>query len=544
MENDADTERTGGRSGTNTEDEDMDAESSNNEVEMETANTSATNSDGGTAEPAPSAPGTARVVHRPVAVADPQALSPHTHTDSLSLPTNGPGMGMGIGMGMGMGLEVDVLAAVNMVMTHEGVAAFEGTQFGGEAANAAAAEAVARAGREGIMEEETPRAVLRNMSERVHPSAMGAAAAAAGELGQVDEEMRDARPNPEDHRSPSRTPSRSRATSENPMNVDNPTPTHTTVGIPPANNLAGRPTETRPATTFEDNVALGGGETTIGGPTDALGVPRMIPNQINPHDLGPHAPQAAVATAQAIAAANAAAVNANRNRFRVMVGDAGPFRQEDVLRALQLLAYLTKYPHVRQEFYKKRVHMPPGMGVPLGSGGTERPAGMQMNVGRLDATTSGSTMAQIAPAIATVQSGQMPQITTLFSLVERFTFRPSMSHLSLNPSVMIPTIPPEIQSWAAVIMRNACRKDDSQGGIRQCANMTCGKWERTPREFAKCRRYVYLFLSNLACAHHFVAGAEKPSIAGRNVKARHGAWVIGTGAVLVKENQDRFHRRI
>jgi hypothetical protein len=76
----------------------------------------------------------------------------------------------------------------------------------------------------------------------------------------------------------------------------------------------------------------------------------------------------------------------------------------------------------------------------------------------------------------------------LFSLVERFTFRPSMSHLSLNPALMIPTIPPEIQSWAAVIMRNACRKDDSQGGIRQCANMTCGKWERSPREFAKCRR--------------------------------------------------------
>jgi len=37
-------------------------------------------------------------------------------------------------------------------------------------------------------------------------------------------------------------------------------------------------------------------------------------------------------------------------------------------------------------------------------------------------------------------------------------------------------------------MRNACRKDESRGGIRQCANMTCGKWEKTPREFAKCRR--------------------------------------------------------
>jgi len=37
-------------------------------------------------------------------------------------------------------------------------------------------------------------------------------------------------------------------------------------------------------------------------------------------------------------------------------------------------------------------------------------------------------------------------------------------------------------------MRNACRKDDSRGGIRQCANMLCGRWESYPREFAKCRR--------------------------------------------------------
>ncbi|KNZ80768.1 MYND-type zinc finger protein samB [Termitomyces sp. J132] len=37
-------------------------------------------------------------------------------------------------------------------------------------------------------------------------------------------------------------------------------------------------------------------------------------------------------------------------------------------------------------------------------------------------------------------------------------------------------------------MRNACRKDESRGGIRQCANMLCGRWEAYPREFAKCRR--------------------------------------------------------
>ncbi|CAG8446375.1 3357_t:CDS:2 [Ambispora leptoticha] len=48
--------------------------------------------------------------------------------------------------------------------------------------------------------------------------------------------------------------------------------------------------------------------------------------------------------------------------------------------------------------------------------------------------------------------------------------------------------PQEIQYWAGVIMRNACRKDESRGGIRQCAYMACGKWESYAREFAKCRR--------------------------------------------------------
>ncbi|KAF8751901.1 MYND finger [Rhizoctonia solani] len=48
--------------------------------------------------------------------------------------------------------------------------------------------------------------------------------------------------------------------------------------------------------------------------------------------------------------------------------------------------------------------------------------------------------------------------------------------------------PHEIQYWAGVIMRNACRKDDQRGGIRQCVNMLCGRSEEFLREFAKCQR--------------------------------------------------------
>ncbi|KAI8063721.1 uncharacterized protein B0P05DRAFT_555419 [Gilbertella persicaria] len=90
-------------------------------------------------------------------------------------------------------------------------------------------------------------------------------------------------------------------------------------------------------------------------------------------------------------------------------------REEDVLLCLQLLAYLSKYPHIRNTFYASQV----------------------------------------------------------FSVVEKFCHR-------IHPG--------PIQYWAGVIMRNACRKDEGRGGIRKCANMTCGKWETQPREFAKCRR--------------------------------------------------------
>ncbi|CAM0140310.1 unnamed protein product [Umbelopsis sp. WA50703] len=98
--------------------------------------------------------------------------------------------------------------------------------------------------------------------------------------------------------------------------------------------------------------------------------------------------------------------------------DATLHREEDILLSLQLLAYISKYPHLRIYFHE---HTP----------------------------------------------------CNVFSLVEKFTHR-------LHP--------PAIQYWAGVIMRNACRKDETRGGVRQCAFMQCGRWERFPREFAKCRR--------------------------------------------------------
>lgn len=128
---------------------------------------------------------------------------------------------------------------------------------------------------------------------------------------------------------------------------------------------------------------------------------------------------------------------------------SGPlrFRDEDVLLSLQLLAYLSKYPHVRAIFHSSAVaSLPLPPAHPCRSG----PAGQQaMNV---------------------------------FSLVEAFTFKPA------SDDPFTPRHSSEVQYWAGVIMRNACRKDDARGGIRQCANMRCVKWEQYAREFAKCRR--------------------------------------------------------
>ena len=164
-----------------------------------------------------------------------------------------------------------------------------------------------------------------------------------------------------------------------------------------------------------------------------------------------------------------------------------PHRDEDVLSALQLLAYLSKYPHVRQAFYQPRTSFHPATATlrpqatqqsqqPVPTAGPSRgkdAASTTSSTGffKAFASRSGKEKASAAaqPAPAPVAPAT-PRQTNVFSLVERFTFRPSSHEYDLpNPP---PTLPPEIQYWAGVIMRNACRKDDSRGGIRQCANST------------------------------------------------------------------------
>jgi hypothetical protein len=171
----------------------------------------------------------------------------------------------------------------------------------------------------------------------------------------------------------------------------------------------------------------------------------------------------------------------------------GPYRDEDVLLGLQLLAYLSKYPHVRQAFYKTRASFHPAAAptvppppaphrsslpdihnptsVPsIATPSTEQRHGFLRALATVrgkDKRPSGSDVVRSAEPTPTPPPPP-PRMVNVFSLVERFTFRPSSSECEMPG--MPPPLPPDIQYWAGVIMRNACRKDDTRGGIRQCAN--------------------------------------------------------------------------
>lgn len=130
-------------------------------------------------------------------------------------------------------------------------------------------------------------------------------------------------------------------------------------------------------------------------------------------------------------------------------------REEDVLMSLQLLAYVSKYCGLRTYFQKS--HLVPKLSL-------------GMNLAALDADeeTIDSEDCDVSD-----EEYILPNDFNLFPLVEKFTVRYHST---------------DMQYWAGVVMRNLCRKDDTRGGIRQCAYYQCGKWEEYTRQFAKCRR--------------------------------------------------------
>ena len=130
-------------------------------------------------------------------------------------------------------------------------------------------------------------------------------------------------------------------------------------------------------------------------------------------------------------------------------------RDEDVLMSLQLLAYVSKYCNLRSYFQQS--HLVPKLKI-------------GQDIRLLDDGDHESIMEDDAEE---QEEYLLPDDYNIFPLVEKFTVR----HHSKD-----------MQYWAGVVMRNLCRKDDSRGGIRQCAHYRCGKWEEYTRQFAKCRR--------------------------------------------------------
>ncbi|KAM5448405.1 hypothetical protein MaudCBS49596_005495 [Microsporum audouinii] len=145
-------------------------------------------------------------------------------------------------------------------------------------------------------------------------------------------------------------------------------------------------------------------------------------------------------------------------------------RDEDVLLALQLLAYVSKYCNLRTYFQK--THLVPRLKI-----GKELEMLDEANPLPASSAHRARTPTS-APQTAEETQEEMeeyilPDDFNIFPLVEKFTVR---HHTK------------DMQYWACVVMRNLCRKDDSRGGIRQCAYYKCGKWEEFQRQFAKCRR--------------------------------------------------------
>lgn len=129
-------------------------------------------------------------------------------------------------------------------------------------------------------------------------------------------------------------------------------------------------------------------------------------------------------------------------------------RDEDVVWALEILAFVSKYAYLKP--YLQQTHLLPS------SGNDEETMEDVYDYDSYDFACQDD----VAPEY------RMSPLN-IFPIVERFTARKDAR---------------EIPYWAGIIMRNSCRKDESRGGIRQCANFECGKWEEYPRHFAKCRR--------------------------------------------------------
>lgn len=193
-------------------------------------------------------------------------------------------------------------------------------------------------------------------------------------------------------------------------------------------------------------------------------------------------------------------------------------RDEDVLMSLQLLAYVSKYCYLRSYFQQS--HLVPRLKI----GNDLRLLDPDYNPATHPAPTQEELDDEWDNEFVK-KPGEKPY--NIFPLIEKFTAKPSSSRHSSNPSSPQQG---DMQYWAGVVMRNLCRKDESRGGIRQCAYWQCGKWEEYTRQFAKCRRCRRTKYCSKECqkgawgSHRFWCVAAEPGDgeAGGERHHRHG----------------------
>lgn len=193
-------------------------------------------------------------------------------------------------------------------------------------------------------------------------------------------------------------------------------------------------------------------------------------------------------------------------------------RDEDVVMSLQLLAYVSKYCNLRSYFQQS--HLVPRLKID---------AELKMLDGDHDpsAPFAGPTQEELDEAWDNefVEKPNEPAYN-IFPLIEKFTVRSSGSRQSLLPTS--PQQSETMQYWAGVVMRNLCRKDESRGGIRQCAYWKCGKWEAYTRQFAKCRRCRRTKYCSKECqkgawgSHRFWCVAAEEGREGEHSRHHHG----------------------
>lgn len=189
-------------------------------------------------------------------------------------------------------------------------------------------------------------------------------------------------------------------------------------------------------------------------------------------------------------------------------------RDEDVIMSLQLLAYVSKYCNLRSYFQAS--HLVPRLKI-------------DAELKALDADYdplapfTGPSQQELEEAWDN-EFVEQPAYN-IFPLIEKFTVRCSSSRQSLLSTSAQQS--ETMQYWAGVVMRNLCRKDESRGGIRQCAYWKCGKWEEYTRQFAKCRRCRRTKYCSKECqkgawgSHRFWCVAAEEGKEGENSRHHH-----------------------